>query len=243
MPRDFRPCRRMPSNPSSPAGKTRVPPSARTTSCSFPDPKNHRILLTDLRQEKSRATLRAIWTGPHSLDPSKKAAEVTRDIAGRLAKSLEAGEHDPRSSPDSSSAASSPCSPKTSACCPRAAPKNLLEIVQASDVQTSYSPSSFRSYLQNNNETIFTRTERGKYLIQEPTAEYKCRDIFKTATTLDSSQGFAFVRLPYRHRKTFGKQLRGLPHEVILRLSTGRRIHDCVPWQGSRRSSEVPPKG
>lgn len=65
----------------------------------FPDPKNHRILLTDLRQEKHRATLRAIWTDPYSLDPSKKAAEVTRDIAGRLAKlakSLEADKHDPR---------------------------------------------------------------------------------------------------------------------------------------------------
>ncbi len=65
----------------------------------FPDPKNHRILLTDLRQEKHRAILRAIWTDPYSLDPSKKAAEVTRDIAGRLAKlakSLEADKHDPR---------------------------------------------------------------------------------------------------------------------------------------------------
>ncbi|MEX1115231.1 MAG: DNA methyltransferase [Akkermansiaceae bacterium] len=65
----------------------------------FPDPKNHRILLTDLREEKHRATLRSIWTDPYSLDPSKKAAEVTRDIAGRLAKlakSLEADKHDPR---------------------------------------------------------------------------------------------------------------------------------------------------
>ena len=63
----------------------------------FPDPKNHRILLTDLRQEKHRATLRSIWTDPYSLDPSKKDAEVTRDIANRLAKlakSLEAGGHD-----------------------------------------------------------------------------------------------------------------------------------------------------
>jgi len=63
----------------------------------FPDPKNHRILLTDLREEKHRATLRAIWTDPYSLDPSKKAAEVTRDIAGRLAKlatSLQADGHD-----------------------------------------------------------------------------------------------------------------------------------------------------
>lgn len=50
------------------------------------------------------------------------------------------------------------------------------------------SPSSVRSYLQNNNETIFKRTERGKYLIQEPIAEYKCRDIFTTATKPDSFQ-------------------------------------------------------
>jgi hypothetical protein len=65
----------------------------------FPDPKNHRILLTDLREEKHRATLRAIWIDPYSLDPSRKAAEVTRDIANRLAKlakSLEADKHEPR---------------------------------------------------------------------------------------------------------------------------------------------------
>ncbi len=65
----------------------------------FPDPKNHRILLTDLRHEETRARLRSIWTDPHSLDPSRKAAEVTRDIAGRLAKlakSLETDQHDPR---------------------------------------------------------------------------------------------------------------------------------------------------
>ncbi len=52
----------------------------------FPDPKNHRILLTDLRQEKHRATLRAIWTDPYSLDPSKKAAEVTRAISSSMNK-------------------------------------------------------------------------------------------------------------------------------------------------------------
>jgi hypothetical protein len=64
----------------------------------FPDPKNHRITLTDLRRPEIRERLRAIWTDPHSLDPSKKAAEVTRDIAARLArlaKSLEADGHHP----------------------------------------------------------------------------------------------------------------------------------------------------
>jgi len=64
----------------------------------FPDPKNHRITLTDLRRPEIRERLRAIWTDPHSLDSSKKAAEVTRDIAARLArlaKSLEADGHHP----------------------------------------------------------------------------------------------------------------------------------------------------
>ena len=65
----------------------------------FPDPKNHRILLTDLRRPAIRERLRLVFTDPLSLDPSKKAAEVTRDIATRLAKlakSLEADGHDPR---------------------------------------------------------------------------------------------------------------------------------------------------
>lgn len=64
----------------------------------FPDPKNHRILLADLHRPEIRERLRAVFTDPHSLDPSKKAAEVTRDIADRLAKlakSLEAAGHDP----------------------------------------------------------------------------------------------------------------------------------------------------
>ena len=64
----------------------------------FPDPANHRILLTDLRKPEIRERLRAIWLDPHSLDPSKHAAAVTRDIADRLARlanSLEADGHDP----------------------------------------------------------------------------------------------------------------------------------------------------
>lgn len=64
----------------------------------FPDPKNHRISLEDLRKPEVRELFRAIWTDPHSLDPSKRIAKVTRDIADRLAKlakSLEAEQHDP----------------------------------------------------------------------------------------------------------------------------------------------------
>ncbi|MEN9470135.1 MAG: hypothetical protein RL630_1868 [Verrucomicrobiota bacterium] len=65
----------------------------------FPDPKNHRILLTDLHRSEVRERLRLVFTDPHALDPSKKAAEVTRDIATRLAKlakSLEADGHEPQ---------------------------------------------------------------------------------------------------------------------------------------------------
>jgi len=65
----------------------------------FPDPRNHRILLKDLHDPKIRARFRAIWSDPHSLDPSKHAAEVTREVAkalADLAKSLEKDGHDPQ---------------------------------------------------------------------------------------------------------------------------------------------------
>ncbi len=64
--------------------------------------------------------------------------------------------------------------------------KEIHELVSSKIGPTS--PSSVRSYLQNNNETVFSRTERGKYLIQEPIAEYNCRDLFKTVTLPDSFQ-------------------------------------------------------
>ena len=65
----------------------------------FPDPKNHRIFLTDLHRPEVLERLRLVFTDPHALDPSKRAAEVTRDIATRLAKlakSLEADGHSPQ---------------------------------------------------------------------------------------------------------------------------------------------------
>ncbi|MDQ0512809.1 class I SAM-dependent DNA methyltransferase [Ancylobacter amanitiformis] len=52
----------------------------------FPDRQGFRIFLHDLRSEEVRERLRRIWTEPHSLDPTKRAAKVTRDIATRLAK-------------------------------------------------------------------------------------------------------------------------------------------------------------
>ncbi len=63
----------------------------------FPDPVSYRITLPDLHRPEIRERLRKVWLDPHSLDPSKVAAKVTRDIAGRLAllaKSLEADGHD-----------------------------------------------------------------------------------------------------------------------------------------------------
>ncbi|MGN6374121.1 MAG: class I SAM-dependent DNA methyltransferase [Sphingomonas sp.] len=51
----------------------------------FPDRAGFRIYLEDLRNEDVRDRLRLIWTDPHALDPAKRAAAVTRDIAGRLA--------------------------------------------------------------------------------------------------------------------------------------------------------------
>jgi hypothetical protein len=64
----------------------------------FPDAQSFRIDMDQLRDPAIQARLKAAWTDPHSLDPAKKSAEVTRDIAGRLstiAKRLE-GKHDPR---------------------------------------------------------------------------------------------------------------------------------------------------
>ncbi|MGB7344058.1 MAG: DNA methyltransferase [Pirellulaceae bacterium] len=62
----------------------------------FPDPNSYRIPIARLRDQRTRQQLKLLWTDPHALDPSKHSAEVTRDIAARLAKlakSLEA-EHD-----------------------------------------------------------------------------------------------------------------------------------------------------
>ena len=62
----------------------------------FPDREGYSIPLEGLRDQTIRDRLRAIWSAPHSLDPAKRSAEVTRDIAERLARiarSLE-GKHD-----------------------------------------------------------------------------------------------------------------------------------------------------
>ena len=65
----------------------------------FPDPRSHRILLEHLRRDEVQERLRVLWTDPMALDPSRRSARVTRDIAdrlARLAKSLEASGHRPK---------------------------------------------------------------------------------------------------------------------------------------------------
>ena len=66
----------------------------------YPDPRAHRLRLDDLRQPAIRARLRLLWLDPLALDPSRRAARVTRDIAARLARlavSLESAGHPPES--------------------------------------------------------------------------------------------------------------------------------------------------
>ncbi len=62
----------------------------------FPDPQSHRLLLARLSDADVRETLRLAWTDPQALDPARRSARVTREIAqslGRLAASLEKSGH------------------------------------------------------------------------------------------------------------------------------------------------------
>jgi hypothetical protein len=51
----------------------------------FPDPRTHRIKLRDLAGDKIRERLKNVWTEPLALDPSRRTAKVTRDVAAKLA--------------------------------------------------------------------------------------------------------------------------------------------------------------
>jgi hypothetical protein len=65
----------------------------------FPAAGSHRIFLADLAKPETRARLAQIWTDPLELDPARRAARVTREIASRLAAlavSLEAAGHPPQ---------------------------------------------------------------------------------------------------------------------------------------------------
>jgi hypothetical protein len=71
------------------AGRTYLP---------FPDARSHRISIDDLVKEEIRERLRLIWIDPLTLDPSRRTARVTREMAERLADlahSLEQSGHSP----------------------------------------------------------------------------------------------------------------------------------------------------
>ncbi|MCU0291744.1 MAG: hypothetical protein MUF10_07080 [Thermoanaerobaculaceae bacterium] len=71
------------------SGKTYVP---------FPDPRAHRIPLDRLADPEVRERLRLVWADPLALDPSRRSARVTREVAARLAalaRSLEEAGHAP----------------------------------------------------------------------------------------------------------------------------------------------------
>ena len=64
----------------------------------FPDPRSFSITLDQLAEPEIAERLRQVWLDPLSLDPAKRSAKVTREIAdtlAKLAKSLEAAKHDP----------------------------------------------------------------------------------------------------------------------------------------------------
>lgn len=64
----------------------------------FPDPRSHRIPLSDLTKPEVLQRLRHIWTQPDELNPALIAAKVTRDVSDKLAglaRSLEKAGHAP----------------------------------------------------------------------------------------------------------------------------------------------------
>jgi hypothetical protein len=52
----------------------------------YPDPAKYRILLTDLDKPEIQSRLQKLFLNPLELDPSRRAAKVTRQLAERLAK-------------------------------------------------------------------------------------------------------------------------------------------------------------
>ncbi|WP_229310882.1 type IIL restriction-modification enzyme MmeI [Larkinella soli] len=52
----------------------------------FPDQTRYRLPLSKLADEETRDMLRLIWTDPRELDPSRRSARVTRELAEYLAK-------------------------------------------------------------------------------------------------------------------------------------------------------------
>ena len=51
----------------------------------FPDPGTHRIKLRNLADKEVRERLKLVWIEPLALDPSRRTAKVTREVAAKLA--------------------------------------------------------------------------------------------------------------------------------------------------------------
>jgi len=51
----------------------------------FPDARANRVRMDDLADEEVRDQLRRVWADPLSLDPSRRSARVTTDLARKLA--------------------------------------------------------------------------------------------------------------------------------------------------------------
>jgi len=51
----------------------------------FPDARSNRVMIDDLAKPEIRAMFQAIWNAPFSLDPSRRAAKVTEEVAAHLA--------------------------------------------------------------------------------------------------------------------------------------------------------------
>ncbi|RDV36273.1 class I SAM-dependent DNA methyltransferase [Bradymonadaceae bacterium TMQ3] len=60
----------------------------------FPDRQRFRIHLQDLADAEVRELLRTVWSEPMSLDPTRRSAAVTREVAARLARLAKSLEHD-----------------------------------------------------------------------------------------------------------------------------------------------------
>ena len=64
----------------------------------FPDRQGFRVFIDDFRDDKIREQFKQMWENPHGLDPAKRSAKATREIASALAdvsKRLEANKHPP----------------------------------------------------------------------------------------------------------------------------------------------------
>ncbi len=59
----------------------------------FPDPRTHRLKLRDLVEAEIRERLKQVWTEPLALDPSRRTAKVTREVAAKLAELARSLEH------------------------------------------------------------------------------------------------------------------------------------------------------